>query len=285
MSTRYAYKPGLYFGLTFLVTYALWALAYYVNAQGAKGLSILVGIAGMLIPFVISLIMIFSSGNPALKQDFINRLINLGLIQPKMLPTFFLIMPLSVVAAILLSLPFGGSPAQFQIAGGFSFSTGAVPVLLFLALAACFEELGWRGYGFESLQSRYTYLTAALIFSLLWSIWHIPLIFAEGQYAYELWNQNIWYAVNYFVSFIPLGIIVSWLCIKNHKSILAAVLFHFLINIFQELFSITQTTKSIETLVLAAVAICIVIYDKDLFFSKTHFDTREGHQLSPAAAR
>lgn len=136
MSTRYAYKPGLYFGLTFLVTYALWALAYYVNAQGAKGLSILVGIAGMLIPFVISLIMIFSSGNPALKQDFINRLINLGLIQPKMLPTFFLIMPLSVVAAILLSLPFGGSPAQFQIAGGFSFSTGAVPVLLFLALAA-----------------------------------------------------------------------------------------------------------------------------------------------------
>ncbi|NNJ12781.1 CPBP family intramembrane metalloprotease [Chloroflexales bacterium ZM16-3] len=283
MSARSVYTPGLYYGLTFLGSYAIWLVAYYLQAQGAPSAP-LVGMSGMLVPFVISLIMIVRSGNPALRKDFVNRLVNLGLIQPRMLPAFFLI-PLTIVVAIFLSLPFGGSPEQLRLAEGFSFSTGAVPVLLFLVLAACFEELGWRGYGFESLQSRYTYLTASLIFGLLWSIWHIPLIVAEGQYANELWQQNIWFALNYFVAFIPLGVIVSWICIKSGKSILAAVLVHFLLNIAQETFAVAQTTKCIQTLVLVVVAIGIVAYDQELFRSKAHLDLGEGHALSPAAAQ
>lgn len=268
MSSRYVYRPGLYYGLTFLITYAFWALAYYANLRDTGGLPMLLGIGGMVVPFVVSLIMILTSNNSELKKDFVDRLFNLSRIRPKMLPAFLLIMPLALVASILLSLPLGGSLDQFRLADGFSFSTGAIPVLLFLVLAACLEELGWRGYGFESLQSRYGYLKAALVFSLLWSIWHIPLIFAEGQYANELVKENAWFAVNYFVSFIPLGVIVSWLCIKNRKSILAAVLFHFLVNIFQELFSITQTTKCIETLVLAIIAIGIVLLDRGVFLSR-----------------
>ncbi|HMQ30222.1 MAG TPA: MmRce1 family CPBP family CAAX prenyl protease [Chloroflexaceae bacterium] len=277
MSARHIYKPGLYFGLTFLITFAFWLPGAFLSHQETQSpLYILLGLAGMVTPFLLSLVLIFASNDPAMKKDAVNRLINPRLIQLRMLPAFLLIMPLTVAASILLSLPFGGSLTQFQLAEGFSFSAGAVPALLVLVLAACFEELGWRGYGFESLQSRSTYLTASLIFGLLWSLWHLPLVFVKGMYQYEIWQQNVWYGVNFFVSLIPLGVIVSWLCIKNGKSILAAVLFHFLVNIFQEKFSMTQTTKCIETLVLAVVAIAIVAFDKELFFSREHLAPSEG---------
>jgi len=270
MILNYKYKPRVYFAATFIVTYAFLFAAAYLSFQDEKGgLYMLFILPGMMAPFLISLFMIFTSKNSDLKKDFINKLINLRLIKPKMLPLFFLIMPLTVIVSIFISLPFGGSVSQFQLADGFSFSTGFVPSLVFLLLAACFEELGWRGYAFDSLQSRYTYFMASIIFSILWSLWHFPLIFVNNFYQYEIFHENIWYAVNFFVSIIPMGIFVSWICIKNGKSIPAAILFHFIINISQEALNVSQTTKCIETLVITVVVAIIIVLDKEMFFSKS----------------
>lgn len=269
MVSDYRYKPQVYFAATFIVTYAFWFAGAYLSFQDDKnGLYLLFTLLGLVVPFLISHFMIFTSKNSNLKREFINRLINLRLIKPRMLPLFFLIMPITVIISILISLPFGGSISQFQLANGFSFSTGSVPVLIFLMLTACFEELGWRGYAFDSLQSRYTYFTASVIFSILWSLWHFPLIFVNHFYQYEIYHENIWYAVNFFVGIIPMGVFVSWVCIKNGKSIPAAILFHFIINIFQEALNMTQTTKCIETLVITVIIAIIIVLDKEMFFSK-----------------
>lgn len=274
MISNYKYKPLFFFSMTFLVTYALWFAGAYVSFQDESGLYMLLILPGLMAPFLISLVMILKSKNSDLKKDFVNRLINLRLIQPKMLPTLVLIMPLAVLASIFLSLPFGGSISQFQFAEGFSFSTGLVPVLLILVLAAGFEELGWRGYAFDSLQSRYNFFTASIIFSILWSLWHFPLIFVNNSYQYEIFHENIWFGVNFFVSIIPMGVIISWICIKNGKSIIAAILFHFIINMSQEMLEITQITKCIETVVLTVVVVAIIAIDKEMFFSKEHLTGR-----------
>ncbi|WP_440955701.1 MmRce1 family CPBP family CAAX prenyl protease [Methanosarcina sp. Mfa9] len=270
MIPNYKYKPGIYYAATFIATYVLWFAGAYLSFKDDSGLYMLVMLPGLLAPFLISLVMIFASKNSDLVKDFVNRLINLRLIAPKMLPVFFLIAPFSVLVSILLSLPFGGSVSQFQLAEGFSFSTGFVPVLLVLMLAAGFEELGWRGYAFDSLQSRHTYFKASLIFSVLWSLWHFPMIFVNNSYQYEIFHENIWFGVNFFVSIIPLGMIISWICIKNGKSIPAAILFHFIVNISQEALNTTQTTKCIQTFVLIVFAAVIIAYDKELFFSEKH---------------
>ncbi|OEU65028.1 MAG: hypothetical protein BA867_04690 [Desulfobacterales bacterium S5133MH16] len=270
MISNYKYKPIFYFSMTFLVTYALWFAGAYVSFQDDKnGLYTLLMLPGLMTPFLISLVMVFASKNSDLKKDFVNRLINPRLIQPKMLPAFVLIMPLSVLSSIFLSLLFGGSISQFQLAEGFSFS-GFVPALSILVLAAGFEELGWRGYAFDSLQSRYNFFKASIIFSILWSLWHFPLIFVNNSYQYKILHENIWFAVNFFVSIIPMGVIISWICIKNRKSIIAAILFHFIINISQEMLEMTQITKCIETVVLIVVAAVIIAIDKKMFFSKEH---------------
>jgi membrane protease YdiL (CAAX protease family) len=271
MISRFNYKPHYFFTATFSATFILWFLGAYVSFfSESKGLYMLFMLPGLMAPFVISLIMILRSRNMGLKKDFFNRLINPGLIQKKTLPALFLLMPFSVLISIALSLPFGGSLNQFQLAEGFSFSSGCIPVLLILLLAASFEELGWRGYAFDSLQSRYTYFTASLLFSFLWSVWHFPLLFVNNSYQYEIFHQNIWFAVNFFISIIPMGIILSWICMKNGKSILAAILFHFIINMSQEILDISQVTKCIETVVLIGVAAVIIALDKEMFFSRDH---------------
>ncbi|MCF7805353.1 MAG: CPBP family intramembrane metalloprotease [Candidatus Marinimicrobia bacterium] len=269
MIQEYTYKPVQYFFLTFLVSFAFYfAGAYLSFHETLSDYYMLFMLIGLMTPFLLSAGMIFTAGNANLIQDFANRLVNIKLIDPKTLPFFILLMPLSVIASILLSLPFGESLDQIQLAEGFSFSTGFVPVLLLLFLAATFEELGWRGYAFDSLQSRYSILTATLIFSVLWSLWHFPLLFVKDSYQYEILHQNTWFAVNFFVSIIPLGIIITWICIRNRKSVIAAALFHFIVNLSQEVLAITQITKSVETLVLSVVAVAIIIIDKEVFFPR-----------------
>ena len=274
MISNYKYKPLLYFSMTFLVTYALWFAGAYVSYQDESGLYMLLMLPGLMAPFLISLVLILTSKNSDLKKDFVNRLINLRLIQPKMLPVFVLIMPLAVVVSIFISLPFGESISQFQIGEGFSFSTGFVPVLFLLVLTASFEELGWRGYAFDSLQSKYNFFTSSIIFGILWSLWHFPLIFVKNSYQYEIFQENIWFGVNFFVSIIVMGVIISWIWIKNKKSVITAILFHFIVNISAEILEITQITKCIETVVLTVFVVAIIAIDKEMFFSKEHLTGR-----------
>lgn len=269
------YKPITYFIMTFVATFSLWfAGAYLSFSDGKNGLYLLLMLPGLMAPFLIALAMILKSHNLELKKDYVNRLINVRLIQPKMLPVFVLLMPFSVLVSILVSLPFGGSVSQFQLAEDFSFSYGFLPVLLVLLLAASFEELGWRGYAFDSLQSRFTYFKASIVFSILWSFWHFPLLFVKNSYQYEIFQQNIWYAVNFYMGIIPMGVIISWICIKNRKSVLSAILFHFITNISQEVLAITQNTKCIQTFVLTAAAAAIIVMDRDMFFSREHLAVR-----------
>jgi len=265
MISKYNYKPLVYFTTTFLVTFFLWFIGAYISHIDAiKNYCNLFMLPGLMAPFFVSLIMIFSSGDKTLKEDFIARLTNVRLIKPGTLPVFFFIMPAAVIISILLSLLLGESVAQFHLSEGFSFSYRSMPVLLILIMAAGFEELGWRGYAFDCLLSKYNYLTASIVFSILWSFWHFPLVFVKDSYQYEIIQQSIWFGINFFASIIPLGIIISWICVKNGKSVIAAILFHFIVNLSQEILAITQVTKCIETLVLFIFSLVIIALDKEL---------------------
>jgi hypothetical protein len=275
MISDFPYKPARYFITTFAITFLLWfAGAYFSYQEGNQWYYLVLMLPGLMTPFGVSLWMIFSSGNLELRKDFYRRLVDPRLIRLETLPALLFLMPIAVVVSIAISLPFGGSFEQFRFAEEFSFSAGSLPVLLLLLLAATFEELGWRGYAFDSLQSRFNLFWATLIFSVLWSLWHFPLVFVKDSYQYEVFHADILYGINFFVSIIPMGVIITWFCIKNRKSVLAAILFHFLVNISQEALSMTQLTKCIESFVLTGIAIFLIVGDRELFFSKDHLNHR-----------
>ncbi|HEX7557427.1 MAG TPA: CPBP family intramembrane glutamic endopeptidase [Leptolinea sp.] len=223
----------------------------------------------MVAPFGVALWMILNSRSAELKQGFVNKLFNLRLIKSVSFLFTLLIMPATIIVSILISTIFGQSIEQLQPAVGFSFSVGVMPVLLVLVLAASFEELGWRSYAMDSLNINRSYFTTTLIFAVLWAGWHLPLFFINNYYQNEIFRMNPLYGLNFLVSVIPIAFIISWLCKLNRGSILAAILFHFFINISQEALQITQITKCFETIILFIIAAIIVLLNQKMFFAKT----------------
>ncbi|WP_123809795.1 hypothetical protein [Micromonospora globispora] len=67
------------------------------------------------------------SNSPDLKKTFRKRLFNFRLIRPSSLIPIVVIMPVVVVVATLLSLPFEQSIDRLKFADGFSFSVGVAP--------------------------------------------------------------------------------------------------------------------------------------------------------------
>ncbi len=270
MTPNSVYKPSQFFIITFVITWISWFLAAFFSYQSSgESLYILFLLPGLVAPFATALWMIQRSNSAVLKSDFKNRLFNLRLVRPISIIPMILIMPTAILISVGISLIFGGSIYQLQLAEGFSFSVGFVPVLIVLILAASFEELGWRSYAMESLNVRRNYFHATLVFAILWAAWHFPLFFIKGYYHNQIANENILFGINFMVSIIPTAFIISWLCRLNRGSILIAILFHFFINICQEALQITQTTKCIETIILFLVAAIIVLLNKTMFFEKS----------------
>lgn len=210
--------------------------------------------------------MIFLSSNKELKQNFYKRILNLRLIKLSSIPAIFLIMPLAVVVSVVIScLFFGQSLEQLKIIK--PAPVGPIPVPVMFFGAALIEELAWKGYGMDSLRGRRTFFTATLIYALLWAFWHIPLFFINNYYHNTLIRTNPLFALNFFISVIPMAFIINWLWHKNNGSILTAVLFHATAN-FQGVLLMGQIAKCIETVALIVIAIIIVNLNKKIFFGE-----------------
>lgn len=252
----YTYKPWKFFALTILITWAAWFLAAYFSYQtGKEPLMLMATIAGSNVPFVVGLFMIYGSGSKALKRDYLSRLVRVG--DLRYLPTVPLLLPASLLVAVAISVLFGQSTTQFALVNELS--------LLIPILAPTFEELAWRGYGVDSLRSKYNLLTTSLLFALLWALWHVPMFFINTTYQNELWKMGIPYVLNFFVSLLPFSIIVNWLYYKTNRSILAGILFHVVAVICPEAFQVAESTKFIQTAVLLVIAVVIVAKDRAFF--------------------
>ena len=150
-----------------------------------------------------------------------------------------------------------------QVAKGWKILGFIIPILL----APTLEELGWRGYGVDSLRSpHFNLFISTLLFAALWALWHLPLFFIKGYYHYELRNLNIVYVINFFISILPAAILLNWVYYRNDRSILIVIVAHAVLNIFSIIFKTEQFTKCLVTLLLCAVSTVVVLKDKDFFF-------------------
>ena len=267
MNETITYKPKQFFILIFAVTWTFWFAAPYLGDPiNSDPIFLMFMLAGLFTPFTTALYLIFTAKNDALKSTFSNKLFNIKLIKWKTIPLFLILFPASIIISVLISTLFGYSFDQFTIADEFSFSIGGIPTLLVLLLAACFEELGWRGYAVESLNNKFNYFEATAIFGILWSLWHLPMFFIPESYQAELLQEDFILVINFFVSIIPLAFIISWFCKKNSGSILGAILIHSIVNLSQEFFLVSPYTKCIQTLILIVIAAIFIIVDRNVFF-------------------
>ncbi len=227
-------------------------------------------VLGLFSPAVVSTLFVLLSGSDALKRDLRQKII--GFYKVKWLNVLLAVflVALIIVCSILLSLAFGQSLEQFSFTDDFSFTgVGIGSALLTILLASVIEEVGWKGYCEDSIGAYMNWFWESLIFGALWSFWHFPLLFIKGTYQAGL-MVNPLYVVNFFISGIPLGFIITWVYLASDRSILACMVFHLFVNFMQEKIAMTPETKCVETIVVTIATVILVIAKKDMFFETRH---------------
>lgn len=268
---RYRYRPLRFYVTCFAVTWIFWILAAVISkSPNDNGISSLLMLAGLTAPAVIAVITVLTSGDRALKTDFKRKLTGFYRIRPRSILAAVVGFMAIVVFSILLSLLAGQSLEQFSFTEDFSFSVNGTSALLTILLAAVIEEVGWRGYGEDSVASCFSWFTESIIFGFVWALWHLPLFWIEGTYHYGLKELGILYVLNFLISVNPLGFLTTWVYVKNNRSMLACIIFHLFVNTMQEKIAMTPQTKCVETIVVFIAAAVVVLTNREMFFEKEH---------------
>lgn len=276
---EYRYRPVLFFICAYFFTWIFWIPAIFVPGTTGSVLMLI----GLIAPAVVSTIFVLVSGSDELKKDLKDKIISFYKV--KWINVFWavVVFALIVVFSILLSLLFGQSLKQFSFTDDFSFTgVGIGTAFVTITLASIIEEVGWKGYCEDSIGQYMNWFWESLLFGALWSLWHLPLIFIQGTYQAGL-MVNPLYVINFFISGIPLGYIITWVYLVSDRSILACMIFHLFVNFMQEKIAMTPETKCLETIVVIIATVIIVMCNKKMFFEtdhvgrllKTHFGESE----------
>ena len=270
MLSSYTYKPIKFFLLTFFLSWLPWFFAIYASWQPSMQYLLLplvfVGLSG---PAIAALMMLIKSGNSELLNDFFQRL-RPSSIKRKFIPIVLLLFPCLILLAIILSFFFGQPINQLFVITqssdlllqGISFLT----TLFVLFLIGPFEEIGWRGYGIDSLLEKFNLLKTSLIFGGIWGLWHVPLFFIKDSEIQQVfWGSGLFLTFLYFTGLLLMSIITNWLYIKNNRSILIAIIFHSNYDICLNIFHITPITWFILWLILLLTSVIIIQKNKDVF--------------------
>lgn len=269
-TTACTYHPIRFYAICFLATWSFWILGAAVSRKGGAGLSQTLMLAGLLAPSITAVVTVFTSGSRALRADFKAKLTGFYRLRPgNILKSFALFLGI-VLISILISLAFGQPANQLRFTDGFSFSVSGASALLTILLASVIEEVGWRGYGEDAIANSCSWFRESVIFGLVWALWHLPLFWIEGSYHAGLRALGLPYMLNFFVSVIALGFLTTWVYVRNHRSMLASILFHLFVNLMQEKIAMTPQTKCIETFVIIAAAAVVVLTNRTLFFETDH---------------
>lgn len=260
-------NPVRFYLLATAIPWAFWFGAAYVSRQPEPSrlwISVL-GLTGLIAPVVVA--GWFIGGDPVLRRDVGARLVGRGAFTPWIAISAVFLLPASLLLATALSVQLGYDANQFQLRDGFSFTAGLVPVWIVLVAASILEELAWHTYGTDALASRMRVLTATLVFTVIWALWHLPLGFIEGYYQNEVAEEGPLHVANFVFSIVALLVLMNWLYYRSGRSVLVVIVFHLSANFGNELFLTHPDTKLIQTALLLVVAAGVVWHDRRLFLT------------------
>jgi uncharacterized protein len=103
------------------------------------------------------------------------------------------------------------------------------------------EEIGWRGFAQPALQRRHSALKAAIIVSVIWAAWHLPLFGITATYR----AMPAVGFIGFFFSMLTGSFLLTWLYLRGRGSILVVAAFHAAFDIAT---TTPTTTKLIPTL-------------------------------------
>ena len=225
-STKTVKEAYAFLGLTLAFSYlvfwgplALFKIPTISFVSGVKGPVWAIGlyIAGGFVPSLLAIFLTWQKEGLSGLSILGRRLIQFRLGWRWYLSTFLIV--------------FAGTAGQLAINkligntfNGALFMTQLGSFLPLLILGPLSEEIGWRGYALERLQTRWNALTSSLIIGMVWALWHLPLFMMVGTSQHELGVPFI----NFLIKMMASSIIYTWLYNNTSHSLWSAILLHWL---------------------------------------------------------
>lgn len=258
-------SPYIFLGLTFDISWLFWVTAALTGKDASTLPGTLLIALGGIGPMASALILLFATGDREARRDYWQRIIQFRRIGPGWYAVILLILLVLNGLAILLDMLLGGSGAALAD----RFASQPLIILPFIVFTLFFgplpEELGWRGYGLDRLQTRYNALVASLILGAVWAVWHLPLFFIAGTYQNGLGLNTLPFWL-FMLGILPQTILITWIYNNNRRSTLSAILLHFMINFTGELFDLSSRAEAtlVGLWIVAAVVVVLVWGSKTL---------------------
>jgi len=244
----------MFFILTFVFSWFFWSIAIFLNQVYTFFPTIIFFALGGFGPSIIGILLTYLTKTKDEVKDFWHRSRDFRLINFKWYGAIIILSLTPLLVAGGLSILFKGSGITFD-PGFLSTSLFSISFLIIGVLA---EEFGWRGYVLDPLQSKYNAFISSIIVGLFWGIWHLPLFFINETYQQSigLFSIKFWM---FFIMTIPASIIFTLIYNNTNRSILSAMLFHFFVNFFGQLFSFDVQVRIISNIIIFIFAILILL--------------------------
>ncbi|MBN1248908.1 MAG: CPBP family intramembrane metalloprotease [Anaerolineae bacterium] len=254
------YRPWLYFGLTFLWSWAFLLPPVFLGlAADAFPVAILRALAGAG-PMLVTLFLLFTRLTRIQRSEYGERLFSFLRIRPVWWIVTLLGVPAITLLAAGLDWLLGGSGLKLEAAARFVESPlSIVPFGLFILAFGPFpEEMGWRGYALPGLQASMAPVAASLLLGTTWALWHLPLFFIPGTYQAGLGvlTPAFWW---FMLGMIPQSVLITWVFNHCHGSTLSAVLLHFSTNLTGESFALSARGDLFSFLLWCLIATLTVL--------------------------
>ncbi len=193
--------------------------------------------------------------------DLWRRLIELRRIPTRWgLVVLFLWPALAVVGAAMAAVidgqsqPIDAGPLLAVLADPIALVVTLVPIFL---LGPFHEEIGWRGYWLDRLQLRWGALTASLVLGVAWALWHAPLFAMVGYFSsWDFAPDPLFFGYNVLVG----AVLYTWLYNNTNRSVIGAILFHFVGNATGQLLEVTPRADLYETVVTTLLVVAVLVW-------------------------
>lgn len=217
----------LYFGTTFVFSWACWAAVIALGGPAFSSPNIVFYLLGAFGPSIGAIVVRVARavrGAPA-PAHAVPLWSGARLVW---VPVMLVLASATVMAGVLLTgLPNGS--LDLSAPGKAIAATGGLGAFVFNMLAGgpVGEEPGWRGTAYPRLRAHLGRIPAALLLSVVWAVWHLPLFFVTGtvQNSSGLVSAN---GVMYLFSIVGVGLLT--VVAYEKAGVFAAIAVHLAVN-------------------------------------------------------
>ncbi|MBD3339920.1 MAG: CPBP family intramembrane metalloprotease [Candidatus Lokiarchaeota archaeon] len=244
-------------------SWSFWSVAILMGKDCMTFPTIIFYALGGIGPSFIALILVFVLYDKEQKQDFKARTVQIKRLGIKWYFVMFILVIVPIFLSMFIASLIWDDITFIEELSTFSFAVMMPFYLSFLVAAVLMEEFGWRGLALDQLQANYSSFTSSLMVGIIWSLWHFPLYFIKGTFHNSLGFGSVEFFL-YSLDIIPGAIIYTWIYNNNDRSILSAIIFHFLGNFISEMFEIQMRVQFVRLFFSISIALVLVIvYGKE----------------------